>query len=199
MQFTGIVTSFMWDRPSSWSFQAPKHFHFTKFRQGIYISIFCAGVTWAVNCRCSDTACTASALEEGEYQDIYEKIGVTYAGGQDGGCVKSNKHTEDMRGKEGHLQNTPCQQHAERATTRSQLQWSYRPVLNPCGGSEWLTSSWFPGFVCCDDCRHRDGGFEECSAGEGWYLPGCLCWVLQHPSATLRCWQLFLALANTQA
>lgn len=56
-----------------------------------------------MNCRCSDTGCTASALEQGKLQDMYEKIGVAYAGGQDSGCVKGNKHTEDTRGKEGHL------------------------------------------------------------------------------------------------
>ncbi|TRZ18980.1 hypothetical protein HGM15179_008112 [Zosterops borbonicus] len=44
--------------------------------------------------------CTASALEQGELQDIYEKIGVTYAGGQDSGYVKRNKHTEDTEGAE---------------------------------------------------------------------------------------------------
>lgn len=29
---------------------------------------------------------------------------------------------------------------------------------------------------------------KSCSTGKWQYLPGCLCWVLQLPSATLSCW-----------
>lgn len=162
MQFTGIVASFMWDRPSSWSFQAPQHFHFTKLPMGYIYPFSVLAVPWAVNCRCSDTGCTASALEQGELQDIYKKIGVTYAGGQDGGCEKRNKQTLKIwEAKKDNLKTLLVNNTQREQSQGPQLQWSYCPVLNPCGVSEWLRSSSLPGFARCNDCKHRDGGFEK--------------------------------------
>lgn len=53
-------------------------------------------------------------------------------------CKKEQTHTEDvkLRGKEGHLQNTPSQQHTERTTTRSpapvELLAGFESVWQPC-------------------------------------------------------------------
>lgn len=53
-------------------------------------------------------------------------------------CKKEQAHIEDvkLRSKEGHLQNTPYQQHTERTTTRSpapvELVASSESVSQPC-------------------------------------------------------------------
>lgn len=80
-------------------------------------------VTWAMSSRCSDTGCIDSALEQGGNCNTFikEDLGDICRRTKWWTGKKEQIHTENMklRGKEGHLQNTPCQQHTERTTARS--------------------------------------------------------------------------------
>lgn len=152
-----------------------------------------------MNCRCSDTGCTVSAPEQEELQGIYEKIGVTYAGEQDGGCVKRNKHTEDTKGKAGHLQNIPCQQHPERA---NKVRSSSGVILRFQMHVVTLNGLGVPHSLDLVTVMTASTGMVALKKLLSWGVTiptGMPVLSVATSSATLSCWQLLLALANTQA
>lgn len=172
MQFTGIVASFMWDRPSSWSFQAPQHFHFTKLPTGyIYLfSVLELHELW-----------TASVVTQGAQSlhlsrkscRIFMKRLRWHM--QEEKMVDVQKGTNTLKIQEAKkvIFKTLRVNNTQRGQTQGpQLQWSYPPVSDACGGSECLRSSSLPGFVHCNDCKHRDGGFEKLLSWRSTILTG---------------------------
>lgn len=189
MSFTGIVASLMWDRASSWSFQAPQHFCFARLPVG-YIPIFCAGsyrsdelqVEW-------HGVHSLGTWAGGKLQVVCMKIWVAYAGGQYGGCVKRSKHTLKMWSWEAKrvIFKTPLVSNTRRGQPQARLlQWSYWPVLNPCGGPVEAPHSL--DLLSVTTANMRMAACFKKLLNWGVKIPaGMLCWVLHLLCATLSC------------